>query len=210
MNKTSDMQDLLPWYVNGTLEPGERRRVEQALAGDASLQAELARLQRLGALVTSEAVAVPAPAPDGFARLLSQMLTAARPQPAPSAGWTALIAESFAVWSRPAVLAGLAVIVILEAGGIVALLPADSPQRFVTASAPQGEGLRAVVLFKPETTLLQIRIILDGEQATIVRGPTPDGSVVVQWAGLTTEAVDSAIKRLRASPEFVLRAERGT
>lgn len=39
--------DLIPWYVNGTLEQGERRAVERQLAVDPALRAELAAQRQL-------------------------------------------------------------------------------------------------------------------------------------------------------------------
>ncbi|MBI1778359.1 MAG: hypothetical protein HYR63_23720 [Proteobacteria bacterium] len=201
---------LLPWYVNGTLEPDERRMVEAALGASAALRAELSHMQTLGWLVAADADQAPLPAVDGFARLEAMMRQETGHRPRPLQGWQEALAGFFGPWMRPAVFALLATVVVVESIAVIALLPGGEPQRFVTAAGPQTEGLRALVLFRPETTLLQIRTVLQAEQGTIVRGPTPDGSVVVQWVGLSADAVDQAIKRLRARPDLVLRAERGS
>ena len=209
MNKTgldnAGAAALLPWYINGTLEPDERRSVDAALDRNPTLRAELVRLERLGSLVASEAVLAPEPAADGFARLRRMLAAPADAGPA----WSQRLAGFFQLTMRPAVVASLVLVVVVEAGAIVALAPASAPPRFVTASGAF-EGAKAVVQFKPETTLWQIGAILAAEQATIVRGPTPDGSLVVQWPGLGTDAVDRAIQRLRSNPGYVLRAERGS
>ncbi|MEM6971225.1 MAG: hypothetical protein AAF577_00350 [Pseudomonadota bacterium] len=47
-------QNLLPWYVNGTLEPGERALVERELTGSAELRADLALERSLAEAVASE------------------------------------------------------------------------------------------------------------------------------------------------------------
>jgi anti-sigma-K factor RskA len=213
MNKTgataTGAAALLPWYVNGTLGAEERRMVETALAENDGLRQELDRLQRLSLLVADEAVPAPEPAADGFARLRRKMLASAPARPAGRTGWAESAHGFFAFAFRPAVLAGLAVIVVIEGAAIVSLVPSAQPHRFVTASGP-ADGARAVVKFKPETTLSEIQSILQAEQATIVRGPTPDGALVVQWNGLGIDEVDRAIARLRTNQAFVLRAERGT
>jgi anti-sigma factor RsiW len=213
MNKTgtneTGAEALLPWYVNGTLEPEERRMVETALEGNDRLRAELERLQRLSLALDGEAERLPEPAADGFARLRRQMLATAPERPAAKPFWVEVTGGFFQLAFRPAVLAGLAAVVVIETAALVTFVPAAAPPRFVTASGPT-DGARAVVKFKPETTLSEIQSILEAEQATIVRGPTPDGSLVVQWTGLGIDAVDRAIQRLRANQAFVLRAERGT
>ena len=198
---------LLPWYVNGTLEVKERRQVEEALEESQTLRTELHRLERLGSLVASDALAAPEPRADGFARL--QRMIAAPANKPQRLAWSERLAQFFELSMRPAVVAALMLVVAIETVAVVAVLSRTETPRFVTASGP-AEGAKAVVQFKPETTLSDIQAILGAEQATIVRGPTPDGSLVVQWPGLGTEAVDRAIERLRSNPEFVLRAERGT
>ena len=48
------LEELLPFYVNGTLDPEETRHLEAALAEDASLRAELAFVQALRGVVQEE------------------------------------------------------------------------------------------------------------------------------------------------------------
>jgi anti-sigma-K factor RskA len=199
---------LLPWYVNGSLDAAERELVERALERSQTLRAELVRLERLGTLVADVGAVEPVPAADGFARLRRMMLASA-PSPTARPHWTAGAGGLLGLLWRPAVVAGLATVVVIEAAAIATLVPASAPPRFVTAAGP-AEGARAVVKFKPETTLSDIQSLLAAEQATIVRGPTPDGSLVVQWPGLGIDAVDRAIERLRANQAIVVRAERGT
>jgi hypothetical protein len=142
-------------------------------------------------------------------RLQQMLLARSRPRHQ-TLYWRGFVTDALGLALRPAVVASLLAVVLLETAALLALLPSVAPQRFITASGPEHAGARAVVLFRPETTLLQMRTVLAAEQATIVRGPTPDGSVVVQWLGLPTDAVDGAIDRLRAQSDYVLRAERGS
>ncbi|MCZ4279909.1 hypothetical protein O4H49_03910 [Kiloniella laminariae] len=46
-----DLEELLPFYVNGSLSPEEQKRVEQALAEDPSIQKEIDFLEQLRAEV---------------------------------------------------------------------------------------------------------------------------------------------------------------
>jgi anti-sigma factor RsiW len=84
------LREWLPWYVNGTLGPAERRAVDEWLAGDPDAQAELAAWQR----VRAQAVAQPQAALPAavrarlMARVRSQTaLPQARPAWRPSWVW---------------------------------------------------------------------------------------------------------------------------
>ena len=52
-----EMEDLLPFYVNGTLQADERTRVEAALSEDDGLRTELQFLQSLRSSVKHNAEA---------------------------------------------------------------------------------------------------------------------------------------------------------
>jgi hypothetical protein len=57
--RREEIRDLLPWYVNEGLSPGERRLVEEALGEDTALQAEAAGLRRLAQAVSEQPQSAP-------------------------------------------------------------------------------------------------------------------------------------------------------
>jgi anti-sigma factor RsiW len=72
-----DLQDLLPWYANGRLDPSERARVEAHLHGCAACQAEL-RLQRQ---LESEIKRLPIDVEQSWARMQRRLEADRRPTP---------------------------------------------------------------------------------------------------------------------------------
>src|SRR4051812_531011 len=65
--------ELLPWYVNGTLETAERQTVEGHLAGCARCRGELAAARDLARVVKNAESAAPSPHPVQLARLLARL-----------------------------------------------------------------------------------------------------------------------------------------
>src|SRR5262245_58983946 len=65
--------DLLPWYVNGTLAAGDRRAVEEPLAGCAACQDEAARCRETEAAVLAAGEVAPSPHPARLARLMERI-----------------------------------------------------------------------------------------------------------------------------------------
>ena len=65
MTAREDMRALLPAYVAGELPDADRARVEAALAGSPRLRAELARYERLFALLATARGEVAPPAGRG-------------------------------------------------------------------------------------------------------------------------------------------------
>jgi hypothetical protein len=60
--------ELLPFYLNGTLDAAERARVEAELVECAACRAELAELRDLAGVLRARAAAMPAPSPQLFER----------------------------------------------------------------------------------------------------------------------------------------------
>lgn len=110
--------DLLSSYLDGQLLPHDQRRVEAALASDASLAASLATL-RYTQMLLAEAPRMPAPRPF---TLNEAMLGQTRPR----RGWLS--------WLQPATLRGAAVLASVM---LLVLLVGDIGARSQILPAPQ-------------------------------------------------------------------------
>ncbi len=93
--------ELLPFYANGTLDEGDRARVETELATCASCAAELRELQSLASSLRARAGAAPPP-PEHVFETAAARITASSTFSALHASW----------WSAPARYATAAVLVV--------------------------------------------------------------------------------------------------
>ncbi|WP_374446166.1 hypothetical protein [Stella sp.] len=200
---------LLPWYVNGTLDADDRRRVEAALANSAELREELELLRSVSAAVVASTDAQPEPDPAGFERLMARI--DAEPQRA-AAGVTARggFALRLGQWLqaswKPA-MAAAAVVIAVQAAAIVALVGDRAGGDYRTASGPAtaaaGEA-RFLVGFADGAALADIRALLERADAVIVKGPTADGYFVVAAQGDAAQAQAA----LQSASSLVTQAER--
>lgn len=103
-----DIAELLPFYLNGTLEPAEKARVETELPTCESCRAELAELRDIAGVLRARAAAMPAPPAQLLERARARiatppMLSAARVR---SAWWGTVARYAAAVVLVASVSAG--------------------------------------------------------------------------------------------------------
>jgi hypothetical protein len=196
-------QELLPWFVNGTLDGDEAALVAAHVAGcsrcllDADEQARLRSagadaaplgdVDRGWALLRARLEADAAAAP-GEAPLTP---SAARADGAPAM-------RSTRRWWRPALPLALslqAVVILALAGVLVAILPRSEPYRALGA-APDSAEPNALVVFSGEATNAQIGAALHAVDAHIVGGPTVTGAYLLRIGA----AAPAALDHLRAQP----------
>lgn len=185
---------LLPWYVNGTLSKSESGRVEAHLAECAECRDELEFDRKLARDVAT----LPLNVDDSWSAM-EQRLAERRPDN--------LITGRFGFGSRSvpirwAAAASMAVAVAAVAL-VVTLQPATAPQQTYQAlgsASPAASG-QAVVLFKPDTTEQQMRVILSAQRARLVDGPTAAGAYVLR---IEQGSPETAIRALRQSSQVVL------
>ncbi|TVO71957.1 zf-HC2 domain-containing protein [Sedimenticola selenatireducens] len=168
MPNTADKQnpaELIPWYLNGTLSPEERVRVEHYLAqGGEAAKAEL-ELQRLIQSQASEQDGSLTPGEFGWKRLQRDLHRDAEKK-------KVLMCRSD--WLRPAMAAAIAVIVIQA----VLLNSHWSPSQMESLQPLSGtvaaRGFMQI-RFQPDTTALQISKLLQEIDAVVVNGPSAAG-----------------------------------
>jgi anti-sigma factor RsiW len=192
-HKVADV--LLPWFVNGTLEGEELAFVQRHLGECLRCQHEVEWLRELhAACVAGEAMSGASAA---FRNLRRQL-----EEPREGRDSIARLRRSWdraRLWSRWAIAAELAVIIVL---GTLLLSGTEGPALYRTlsarnATAPATGSL--VVVFDPATTEAEVHRILRGAGARIVDGPTRANAYVLEVPSGQTDRAAQAIRLERAA-----------
>lgn len=192
---------LLPWYVNGQLDPDEHGQLDAHIAGCAECQAALNFEQSL----MREIAALPIDVEHGWSRMQDR-LNAERRRPAGgSFGSIAGARRAGPGWFGWAVAAQAA---LLVAVGGVAMLPRQPTPAHRAAPAYHALSAPAVpragnivVIFRPETPERDLRAALVANNAHLVDGPTASDAYVLS-VPMPDRA--SVLTRLRARADVVL------
>jgi hypothetical protein len=207
MNRTQ-FDELLPFYVNGTLGEDERPLVEQWLREHPSAEIELRWARSLQQQLHEDVVAVSSEV--GLERAL-QRIRAERPTEKPKAAPAVMVSplQRARDWlaslvpqpMRGPVLAGALAVVALQ-GVVIASLMSErdewdairSPKPSVIAES----GPYLKVNFKADAREADIRLLLIGVQGSLAAGPGQLGDYYVripkaQFAAATTQLQASAI-----------------
>lgn len=182
----------MPWLLNGTLKPAERRKLEAHLHDCAACRAELERQRPLAALYCEAAAVAPESDADAaLARLAARLDAEAAParRPASAVGWRIVTVLQFCV------IAALAWVLALrpdaaEPDGQLAVY------RGLAASAASASG-DAIVFFAAEAAEIEIRRTLQRVGARIIDGPTAAGAYVLRFERDASEAALAALRRDR-------------
>ncbi|SIQ63127.1 anti-sigma factor [Aquipseudomonas alcaligenes] len=161
--------ELLPWYLNGTLEGVELAAVEALLLRSAEAREELEVLRRLAAAVREQEQAHEAPPFElGWARLQRSLQQEA--QPAPRRDW----------W-KPGLAAAAALVIALQLGILMRPAQVDSDWQLQSGGSEQvlSGGYRVQLRFVEQAQWQQIRALLLELDAVLVDGPSALGVVQV-------------------------------
>ena len=202
MSRRDEMETLLPFYLNGSLEGSELEAVEEWLASDPAALAALgeAEAEFSGTAAANEAIRPPADALGRFARALDAEAGPVR-QPAASSwlaqAWGRFMAVPAGVaWAAAAALLALVVVQSFEQ-------PGGMDGDFEVAGQ-QGDLAKmpfALVKFKPDAKMADIAVFLGENQLKIAGGPTADG-VLRLGIPATTEADYERVLGLIAAQPF--------
>ena len=185
--------DLLPWYVNGTLDPETSRELDLALSSSPELRGEMHWLESLKKNM-GESIALPAN--DIGLDRLHTLIKADRD------GKMLTLPSRPRTWRRP--LLAIAATIILAQAAVIGVLMKEqrvSPDTITPLSASpvaappaKGEALLQVV-FRETATEAQIRAALNAVHGELVAGP---GAVGVYTVRVSAVDADNAVTRLRA------------
>ncbi len=163
MNTTNrnDIELLLPFYLNGTLEQHEIMLVEQALQESEELQQELNFLAGIQKKTKQQPVST-SPGEIGFKRLQRSIDKENKviAQKSMSNGWrfTAIAAS-----------------LLLVVQSITTLMPTEDYQAAGDQTINQPAGLTLSVTFSPDITEQQLREVLTQYRISIINGPSALG-----------------------------------
>jgi hypothetical protein len=174
-----EANELLPWFVNGTLEPAARSLVAHHLQECMACHQESIHLQRLQAAVQDEGEDLEA------SRALQRLKQRIAPPSAVQheAAWRRWFSRWHQAdpWLRGALLAQFAVVLMLTVGWAGR---ADSPD-YHTLSAPPSPTMaatgapRITIVFDGAQPERDLRALLLSVRAQVVDGPSPEGAYVV-------------------------------
>ncbi|QPC94973.1 anti-sigma factor [Mesorhizobium sp. INR15] len=176
MSRRDEMETLLPFYLNGSLEGADLEAVEQWLASDPAAMAALggAEAEFSGTMAANEAIRPPADALSRFAKALDAKAGPVRAKAGPS--WLSQVLGRFmavpagVAWATAAVL--LALIMVQSF-----VQPGGKGNDFEVAGAEDDLAKMpfALVKFKPDAKMSEISAFLGDNKLKIIGGPTADG-----------------------------------
>jgi anti-sigma factor RsiW len=194
-----EASELLPWFVNGTLESGARQRVAEHLQDCMACHQESLHLQRMQAAIQDDGEDLEASR--GLQRLKARIGPVGSTPPPPSSPWRRWLKR----WrlSDPWMRGALGVQLSGVMGLAMSLAWRAEPQAYHTLSAPPVAALpsnqtaRIAIVLDAETTERAWRALMLSVHAQVIDGPTPEGSYVI---ALPLSGQDAALVQLRQHP----------
>jgi hypothetical protein len=194
-----ELEALLPFYLNGTLDGADLARVEAWLADDPAAMAALAEVEAEhdAAILANEAIRVPGDALQRFTRSLDA-------EAAPARGGGVSFA---ALWQKimgapPAIAWGAAAAMLALVIAQAVTPPGGTEAPFTEAGIERAAevGPHVLVVFAPAAGMADISALLAGAGAAITGGPKPGGIYEVSLPATTVAGFDRLAAELAASP----------
>ena len=163
--------ELLPWYVNGTLEREDREFVRSQVLASLTCRKELDRLRRLQELMKhddAEAIATDRE----FEKLMARIHATETTGGSPPAG-TAQLAIAASL---------VAAAIALAWWWVAAPVTAPAPYETMTTEQPVGPGVRLRVVFQPGVAEAERQAVFARHRLTPVAPPTAEGVYTVGFA----------------------------
>jgi hypothetical protein len=210
--------ELLPWFVNRTLERREAEEVERHVAQCQSCRAEIAMLRAMQDAAAADYLATPVPDAERALAALQARLErgtwARRPAVVLLERWQRFWSELAPVGRL--VMAGQAAAIAVLAATTLVLVLRSAPQDYETAAAgahPQGGGPLITVAFQEAAREGDVRALLIELGASVVAGPSAAGfyslAITPRPGEAAAAAVTDRLARLRARGDLVRFAEIG-
>lgn len=182
-NAEQHPEELLPWYVNGTLTADELRQVETHLEGCDHCRSEVELLRTISDSAKQADDA--GPGEMAWHRLRRDM----RQDPM----------RRRRSWWKPSLAAAAALVIALQ--GVLLFSGAGRDGYGLAGHGPEGTVLQ--VKFNPDATEKEIRAILQAVTGEIVKGPSARGIYRIRLADGDAAALQARIERLRANHDVI-------
>ena len=183
--------ELMPWYVNGTLEGAERELVRSQVLASLTCRKELERLRRLQELMKhddAEAIATDR----GFENLMARIRATEAAAASPTGGLArlAIAASLVAAATAPAV------------WWVAAPVTAPASYETMTTGQPGGAAVRLRVVFEPGIGQAERQAVLALHRLTAVAPPTAEGVYTLAFPHDADQA--AIVAALREDPRIRL------
>jgi hypothetical protein len=197
MSRREELEALLPFYLNGTLEGADLAAVEEWLATDPAAAASFAEaeLEFSGTSAANEAIRPPTDALSRFAKALDAEAGADRAQ---SPSVLARLWHGF--WAIPARVAWAAAAAAVALVLVQTVMEPGERRSVEIAGTERPELPFALVTFKPEARLAEVAAFLSDINASIVSGPASGGVFKVGVPADTAEDYDRIVGLIAAQP----------
>jgi hypothetical protein len=167
--------ELLPWYVNGSIDAADRAAVDSYLAEHPEARSELAWYQSLQTRIKETIPAVPVTI--GLSRAMN-LIRGDRPT------FAERVSAFFGGFGmRPGMALGLLAIIVIQ-GGVIANMMNQVREDAVEMRALRGqtveEGPLVKVNFAPDARESDIRLLLVSVQGTLAGGPGQLGDYYIR------------------------------
>ncbi|WP_395017553.1 hypothetical protein [Dongia sp.] len=210
-----DVLELLPWYASGKTTAAETAAIEQKLSASPRLQAELNLVRREKQVSVESVKALGEPDPELLNQMLGQLDGVRQLQPiarddaekAPG-----FLARLFGFTPTPALrfaMVAACLLIVAESAALLKLATGGEQAGYQTAAAPEAAtGPQLIVQFQPDAKLSAITMLLSDLDATVVKGPMPDGAFVI---ALQKDAdPNAAMTVLRGHADLVAGVDQGS
>lgn len=193
-----EMESLLPFYLNGTLDGDDLARLEAWLAGDPAGAGALAEaeLEFSASFDANEAIR---PRPDALSRF-----AAALEREAPAKAQRPSMFATVANWLRAAPptlawTAAAAMLALVAVQTITADRPGDDGPRVAGAGDAASSLPFALIAFRADAPMDRVAAILSETGATIIDGPKPGGFFRIAIPATDAAGYDAIVKRITDS-----------
>ncbi len=227
---TSDREefaDLLPWYVNGTLDDATMEAIDRALETDVELQRNLHRAleDQAATIEAAELEAVPQSMNARFDAQLEHEIKADARRTAENDSQSGVL-EQIGTWLQETLLAGsrprlamaaaaAAIVILLQSGAIVSLFVTGSGQdtQFDLASDGEaGTGIDIVFLvqLKQQAVISDLSEFLQTQDGKIIDGPLAGGMYKLGFVssdGVSADSIKAELNRRDGLFQLVLPAD---